>query len=234
MATTTATAVPVRLELRGEVASVQTSSGFQFPPSVAVKAPVVVSFAFEGLILGTRVEQASSDSVITSDFYVGPERAPTERIVLLNGMVRLGSESLRLTGGNLLVTDNKAGGACAGFSCSGWLDDEISILGFGDASAFGEGFDFTTTGGLISRVSDSEPLSDVLMSGTSVGDAATWNRFPNSILYLSLRASDGDTVGHVQIRLQRAVAIPEPTSVCTLCFAVISSALFRSGELLLA
>lgn len=193
----------IRLNLAGEVIN---TYGSRLPDAVVAKAPVSLSFAFEKNVLQSNGKLPQYP------------QARTERIDILDGSLRIADEELRFNTGGLLVSDNKSGGFCTS-ECKSWTDDVIDLLFYGEAPAFGDQVRFTTAGGFISRAPFPGPLSDVLTVGTDIGDAATWNNFPDGVLYLSLRRDEGGFVGNVTIKLQQVRAVPEPSAALLMLLA---------------
>ena len=206
-----AMAAPIHFRLVGEVESLYTRSGFVLPSTIGIHTTVSVDLVFEPLVLAPKGSTQPSDVLVPTFDLIGPNPigSGSAKIELVEGYISLASERLQLTGGNLLVSDNKTGGLCAGFSCSTWQDDVIQVLGFGDAVALGDNVRFFTSGGLLSRASGFN-IPSTLDIGTDLADLSIWNSFPDSSFYIRFRSQNGSNLGGVEIRLTETVAVPEP------------------------
>ncbi len=217
-----AVAAPIHFRLVGEVESLYTRSGFELPSSIDKGTIASVDLVFEPLVLAPKGNTRPSDALVPAFDLIGPNPigSGSAKIELVEGYITLASERLQLTGGNLLVSDNKTGGLCVGFSCSTWQDDAIQVLGYGDTSTLGGNVRFFTSGGLLSRASGFN-IPSILDIGTDLADLPVWNSFPDSLFYIRFRSQNGSNLGGVGIRLTGVVAVPEPLT-STLFFVSVA------------
>jgi len=211
-----AVAAPIQIRLIGEIDAVYSSPwlGLNLPPSIVAGAPVNIALTFEPTVLRLPENfQRNDDSVFMFES-LGHTSAEAIFVELLNSAIELGSETIHWTNAKLWVSDNEVGGVCSGFSCSTWTSDTIKLLGWGEATAIGDGVRFTTSGGLSSQQhAFGFPPSNVLVPGSDLANLATWNGFPDSSFYIKFESESGNRRAHVTVHLSEAVGVPEPASL---------------------
>ncbi len=186
-------------------------------PIFPLGTEVAIDFAFDRQRLVANppvvidLPNPTATPVFVVDYGFPESSAQSLHINPTQASISLGDFSSLIDSPQLRVNDNRLTGVAVGLSSSSWQGDEIEFGGIFAAPQFGEGVTLRMFGGLYSIIDlDALDSTNPLAIGTDIGDAAVWNAFPDSSVYLFVYDSEQRLRGSLSITIDSAVAIPEP------------------------